>query len=64
MKRFIVEIETGVWLAPWEGDPGRTLVRSSAKRFVTRQSARRALANACMYHPFKAAKIEEIEYTF
>lgn len=27
------------WIAPWDGDPGRTIVRESAKIFDTEQQA-------------------------
>jgi 2-C-methyl-D-erythritol 4-phosphate cytidylyltransferase len=40
----IVELEEGCLLAPWRGDPGRTLVRESAKRFKSVRAARAALA--------------------
>jgi hypothetical protein len=43
---FIVEIEKGVWLAPWDGDPGRTLVKDSAKEFKTERAADGALSAA------------------
>lgn len=29
------------WIAPWEGDPGRTLVRESAKEFKSEEQARK-----------------------
>ncbi|WP_458413062.1 hypothetical protein ACNQFZ_20060 [Schinkia sp. CFF1] len=29
------------WIAPWDGDPGRTLVRESAKVFKTEESAKK-----------------------
>lgn len=41
---FLVEIQPGCWLAPWRGDPGRTLVFTSAKRFKSARAARAALA--------------------
>ncbi|WP_227394208.1 hypothetical protein [Jeotgalibacillus aurantiacus] len=28
------------WIAPWEGDPGRTLVRGSAKEFKSKSQAK------------------------
>jgi hypothetical protein len=40
----IVEIQPGCWLAPWTGDPGRTLVRKSAKVFPSEWAARCAIA--------------------
>ena len=36
---YIVELEPGCWLAPWKGDPGRTLVIHSAKVFATERAA-------------------------
>ena len=43
---YIVEIEDGVYLAPWDGDPGRTLVKESAKKFKTKSSAMQAKKTA------------------
>lgn len=31
------------WIAPWEGDPGRTLVRDSAKEFKSKVQAQNLL---------------------
>lgn len=33
--------EQDCWIAPWEGDPGRTLVRNSAKEFKSEEQARK-----------------------
>jgi hypothetical protein len=55
--KCIVEIEEKVWLAPWEGDPGRTLVRENARQFETLRSAKMAITAARKYRPFKNAKI-------
>jgi len=54
---FIVELHQGTWLAPWQGDPGRTLVLDSAKQFNTEASAKRALAKAREYRKFPNTKI-------
>jgi len=32
---WIVRLWSGCWIAPWSGDPGRTLVEDSAKRYKT-----------------------------
>lgn len=61
---YIVKIEDGVWLAPWDGDPGRTLVRNSAKHFKTEDVAKKALgkAKSIPYRSgFPHAQIEEIK---
>ncbi len=58
---WIVEISPGCWLAPWSGDPGRTLVKDSAKRFRTERGAKQALGIARNRFPYrnglKAAKV-------
>jgi hypothetical protein len=58
---WVVELEPGVWLAPWEGDPGRTLVESSAKRFETMAAAALALTRARNSRPFPHAAINAAE---
>ena len=54
---FIVELENGVWLAPWRGDPGRTLVRDTARRFRTKAAAHRAIAAAALFRGFDNASV-------
>ena len=56
-KKFIVELEPGVYLAAHSGDPGRTIERSNAKRYRMRLQAENALLDARQYRPFRAAKI-------
>jgi hypothetical protein len=53
----IVELEKGVWLAAWQGDPGRTLDIRSAKHFETYKAAEFALMGARNYRPFANAVI-------
>lgn len=53
----VVELEPGVWLADWPGDPGRTLRYENALRFVRAVHAERELALAREYRPFKNARI-------
>jgi len=57
---YIVELEKGVWIAPWEGDPGRTLEIENAKQYKQRNWAKRGLKMAREYRPFKKAKIRNI----
>ena len=54
---WVVELESGVWLAPWRGDPGRTLFAGSAKRFPTQAAAHRALVAARVYREFEGAQV-------
>ena len=57
MECWIIELEPGVWIAQWNGDPGRTLVLSNAKRFRSFESAALALSKARRYRTFPDAKI-------
>ena len=59
--KYIVCLEPGVWLATWEGDPGRTLIKRSAKQFGSMVSATHALARARKFRDFSKAEIEEIK---
>jgi hypothetical protein len=58
---FIVEIEKGVWLAPWKGDPGRTTTKENAKKYITKAGAVTAISVARLYRPFIDAKVKEID---
>ncbi len=53
----VVELEPGVWIAPWKGDPGRTLVVTSAKVYGSQATADRALKAARQFRPFPHARI-------
>ena len=55
--RYIVELDPGCWLADWEGDPGRTVVRKSAKKFPTKIAAALALLEARHFKEFPNAVI-------
>lgn len=56
---LIVLLEPGVWLTPTRDDPcGRTLVRSSARKFPTDRAARMALTKARKYREFPNAVVE------
>ena len=57
---FIVELENGVFIAPWEGDPGRTLVEANARRYRNEKSAQQALWQAREYREFKNATIRHV----
>ncbi len=52
-----VLLETGVWIADWEGDPGRTIVEGCAQEFDDIKSANKALESARKYRPFPNAEI-------
>lgn len=54
---YVVQLEPGVWLAPWTGDPGRSLEMASAKKFPSLASAHRAIANALQCRRFKSPTV-------
>lgn len=56
-EKYVVELQPGCWIAPWDGDPGRTLVRVNAMTFATQKKAESALMKARSYRPFENAKI-------
>jgi len=53
---YVVELEKGVWVAPWDGDPGRTLVIKNAKTFPNKTEADFAIVCARVYRKFENAK--------
>ena len=57
---FIIELEPGVYVAPWLGDPGRTTTKENAKRFPSQVSAETSLNRIKQNYPnrFNNAKIE------
>jgi hypothetical protein len=60
---YIVELEPGtLWLAPWVGDPGRTCVRESAKRYKTKRGAQIAMGMAQMFRTFPEAKVVDVKH--
>ena len=65
-KEYIVALDTcdGIavqWLADWRGDPGRTAIEESAKRYKSISSATYALARARKYRDFASAQIIAVE---
>jgi hypothetical protein len=57
---YIVELQDGCWLAPWKGDPGRTLDQNSARVWDTEKSAERALENARKHRSLGGARVVPI----
>ena len=59
---YVVAIETvngspTQYLAPWDGDPGRTCILANAKRFSKRSNAYRALEKAETYRKLPTASV-------
>ena len=63
MPLFIVELYGGSqFIAPWSGDPGRTCVRASAKRYQSKHAGICALSYAKRKYPtrdFSEAQVVE-----
>ena len=57
-KEWVVELEPGVWIAPINGDPGRTLIKASATRFASQYKAELALQRARKSRPFLLAEVQ------
>lgn len=57
---YILELEDRVWLAPWDGDPGRTLDINNAIKFINISGAFKELKYARKFRPFKHAKVVAI----
>ena len=57
---FIIELEPALWIAEFEGDPGRTLVEANAQEFDSHEDALTALDEARKYRPFKDAAVIDI----
>ena len=58
---WIVELQPGFWLAEWSGDPGRTLLKTSARKFATQCGAFRAIAHASKFRDMRGARVEKLE---
>lgn len=59
--KYIVELHEDCWLAPWKGDPGRTLIEANATRYNTGHGAKIALGRARSYREFRDAKMVPVE---
>ena len=66
--KYIIVLEIGksngtgwVFIAPWPGDPGRSIMHENAKRYDSIRSATYGLAHARKYNDFSEAKIIEVE---
>jgi len=60
---YIIELEPGVYAAPWLGDPGRTIKKLNAKRFPAKVSAETSLNQIKQNYPnkFNNVKIENCQ---
>ena len=58
---YAIELEKGVYIAPWTGDPPRTLVLDNAKTYKTKSEAYKDIAKALKYRNFKSLKIIELK---
>lgn len=58
--KYIVQLEKGIWVAEWEGDPGRTHNKKSAAEFISKSDAEFALRKAREYRDYKDATVIEV----
>lgn len=63
MPKWIVELEPGVFLADGNGDPPRTLLKTSARQFLSHPRACIARNKAREFRPFAGAKVTLAEVT-
>ena len=62
--KHIIELQPQCWIAPWEGDPGRTLKKENAKVFDSYTFAKHFLKLTKYRNPsrnFDFAKIEPLK---
>lgn len=62
-EHYIVQLCFECWIAPWDGDPGRTCKIENARRFSSRKQAERALVNARKYRDFPDAFVDKLRAT-
>jgi len=58
--KYMVELETGVYLTDGEGDPPRTLIRDNAALYGDKGTALAALDRARKVAPFRKFKNAQI----
>ena len=52
--KYVIEIESAksmMWVAPWVGDPGRTLKHDNAQKFKTKKSAQKEVERLQTFYP-------------
>jgi len=49
----ILNSKDDCWIAPWEGDPPRTLIFVNAQVFATKTDAKNRIKEVKNTHPFK-----------
>lgn len=57
---YIVQLENKVWIAPWNGDPGRTVMKKNAEIFSSKKKAISALKDARIFRPFKKGEAVKV----
>lgn len=58
----MVDVEPAMYIAEWDGDPGRTFVLETARRFRTRRGARIVAGRLARLWPRRGRfEVEEIE---
>lgn len=63
MKKYIIQLPNSdptCFVANWDGDPGRTLLRSRAKTFRSKESAEKAKETLEAKSPNRKYKVVEL----
>ena len=61
--KYVIKLQEDVFIADWDGDPGRTPLIGNAKIFKSQESAQEFLRKTKEKYPFRIfnnAEIEEI----
>lgn len=62
-KRYLIEVASSgraCYIAGWNGDPGRTLLKESARVFVSKEKADKAKLKLDKQWPNRAFKVIEL----
>lgn len=60
---YVIKIQNGCWVAPWDGDPGRTLKLENAKVFKNYYEANCAKEKIISKNKHKKLKLQVVYYT-
>ena len=63
MKKYIIQLPNSnptCFVANWDGDPGRTLLRSRAKTFKSKEAADRYIETLEAKYPNRKYKVVEL----
>ena len=59
--KYVIKLQENTFLADWDGDPGRTVIKTNAKTFEARKPAQEFLRKTKEQYPFRIFDNAEIE---